>query len=198
MTTASSSVCGHIQRRDGTAVQLVPISLMNTSPSIFKKMVPEMLSLNHLICSLPESLNGTDDQYDMDLSHLKCNCPSGRLGQHCQHDLDECLSSPCLYNGTCSNLDDSYNCTCIPGVIGNNCEIDINECESSPCLNGATCLDLINAFDCWCFPGYIGVYCERESSIVLIVKGNNILAGSVSDNSSLLDTRYVRLSLPGK
>ena len=37
-------------------------------------------------------------------------------------DIDECLDSPCLHDGTCSNTAGSYECVCITGWSGNDCE----------------------------------------------------------------------------
>eukprot|EP00794_Sanderia_malayensis_P006995 gene6995-7780_t len=77
-------------------------------------------------------------------------------------DIDECLSSPCQNNATCSNLVNKYTCTCLPGYAGVNCEIEVNECESNPCQNGGTCNDLVNRFTCICQPGYSGNLCETN------------------------------------
>ena len=42
----------------------------------------------------------------------------------CSHsDSDECVSSPCQNDGTCSDAVNSYTCICVPGYIGLNCEM---------------------------------------------------------------------------
>ena len=38
-------------------------------------------------------------------------------------DIDECLTSPCLHDGTCNNTEGSYHCICAMGWSGPNCEI---------------------------------------------------------------------------
>ena len=37
-------------------------------------------------------------------------------------DIDECLSSPCQNNGTCSDEVNGYSCACIAGYTGADCE----------------------------------------------------------------------------
>ena len=37
-------------------------------------------------------------------------------------ETDECVSIPCLNDGTCTDLFNDYNCTCATGYIGRNCE----------------------------------------------------------------------------
>ena len=40
-------------------------------------------------------------------------------------DIDECVTNPCLHNGTCINTVGNYNCSCTAGWEGNDCEIGI-------------------------------------------------------------------------
>jgi len=46
-------------------------------------------------------------------------------------DTNECDSSPCIHNGTCSNLENRYRCTCKRGFTGINCETGNIEINSS-------------------------------------------------------------------
>ena len=50
---------------------------------------------------------------------------SGWTGARCQVNVDECLSEPCLNNGTCQDGVDGYTCLCPPGFRGPQCGIDI-------------------------------------------------------------------------
>ena len=40
---------------------------------------------------------------------------AGFEGQHCDIDIDECLNTPCLNGGSCSNSVGSYACDCEMG-----------------------------------------------------------------------------------
>ena len=37
-------------------------------------------------------------------------------------DIDECLSTPCLNGGTCTDMVNGYTCGCVPGYTGIHCE----------------------------------------------------------------------------
>ena len=37
-------------------------------------------------------------------------------------DIDECLDSPCLNGGNCTNTDGGYDCQCPLAFTGDNCE----------------------------------------------------------------------------
>ena len=44
-------------------------------------------------------------------------------GKNCSEDIQECLSSPCLYGGICTEPTVSgYQCECSLGIEGDNCE----------------------------------------------------------------------------
>ena len=37
-------------------------------------------------------------------------------------DIDECASTPCQNEGTCTDLEGGYSCNCVAGYEGTNCE----------------------------------------------------------------------------
>lgn len=50
--------------------------------------------------------------------------PAGTLGKNCDLNVNECLSNPCLNNGTCVETSiNSYMCNCPPKYLGLNCEV---------------------------------------------------------------------------
>ncbi|KAI1900651.1 hypothetical protein AGOR_G00052110 [Albula goreensis] len=72
-----------------------------------------------------------------------------------------CLSQPCLNNGECEDLFNSFNCTCAAGWEGQYCELDTDDCADEPCLHGE-CTDMLAGFHCNCLPGYGGELCEED------------------------------------
>ena len=66
----------------------------------------------------------------------RCVCLDDYIGYDCEQSSDECLSNPCLNNGTCLDEIWNYTCQCPPGFTGSNCQIEINFCQSSPCIKG--------------------------------------------------------------
>ncbi|XP_066271848.1 P-selectin-like [Branchiostoma lanceolatum] len=75
-------------------------------------------------------------------------------------EFDDCLSSPCLNNGTCTDGKSNYTCTCGEQFYGPNCEHDIDDCKSAPCLNDGTCIDGDRNYTCICSEAFYGGDCE--------------------------------------
>ena len=63
------------------------------------------------------------------IAHYNCSCPAGFSGSRCQTNVDDCLSDPCLNNGTCVDGVAGYLCNCHLGFRGDDCEIDIQVIE---------------------------------------------------------------------
>ena len=79
--------------------------------------------------------------------------------------LEPCDSSPCLHDGTCSDISGSYSCACEAGFAGSDCGVDIDECASSPCQNGAGCATpTTEAYMCSCVDGFTGVTCAVDNN----------------------------------
>ncbi|XP_033947396.1 LOW QUALITY PROTEIN: protein crumbs homolog 1-like [Pseudochaenichthys georgianus] len=98
--------------------------------------------------SLPEFSNA-NFSYE-EAAGFICRCLPGFTGDNCSVDVDECEPAPCLNEGTCQDLVNSYQCVCPDGFTGVHCEVDINECDSNPCQNGAACEDFANSYRCVC------------------------------------------------
>ncbi|XP_065815558.1 protein eyes shut homolog [Labrus bergylta] len=83
---------------------------------------------------------------------LTCKCPLGFTGMNCEIDINECDSSPCQHNGTCSDLRGHYQCHCPTGFLGRNCEVDIDACAlpNNTCPPNTQCLDLPSGLEFTC------------------------------------------------
>ncbi|XP_072049558.1 uncharacterized protein [Amphiura filiformis] len=79
-------------------------------------------------------------------------------------DINECTSSPCENQGTCTDKVNGFICTCKETFAGERCQ-DTDECASSPCENQGTCTDMVNGFICTCTEGFTGKRCQTSSSI---------------------------------
>ncbi|XP_059579139.1 protein eyes shut homolog [Alligator mississippiensis] len=77
----------------------------------------------------------------------------------CEVNIDECISVPCLNNGSCIDDINSFKCHCKSGFIGTNCETNADECLSEPCLHGS-CIDHIDGYRCTCEAGWTSFRCE--------------------------------------
>ena len=84
-------------------------------------------------------------------ARMACKCVAGFSGSTCEYQLNEgnCLSNPCINNGSCSYVDNEYVCDCVSGFGGAHCEREINECLSNPCATGQeVCKDIMNGYEC--------------------------------------------------
>ncbi|XP_038593172.1 protein eyes shut homolog [Micropterus salmoides] len=86
------------------------------------------------------------------LPQYTCKCPLGFTGANCETDINECDSSPCQHNGTCSDLLGHYECQCPTGFLGKNCEVDIDACAlpNNTCPPRTQCLDLPDGLEYTC------------------------------------------------
>ena len=96
------------------------------------------------------------------INSFTCGCASGFIGTICETEVDECESSPCQNDGTCTDEVNRFTCVCASGFTGTKCAENIDECGSSPCEHDGTCMDHINEFNCSCASGFTGIICETD------------------------------------
>jgi hypothetical protein len=75
---------------------------------------------------------------------------------------DACLTKPCLHDGRCIPVDDSFVCLCADGFRGDSCEINFDDCDPDPCQNGGTCVDGADTSFCECADGWDGATCQHS------------------------------------
>ena len=75
------------------------------------------IDTKNLVFVLVES-NYTDDKCEhggtsyVNVGIDVCICPPGYTGDKCENNIDDCLSSPCLHGGNCTDQVDNYTCDC--------------------------------------------------------------------------------------
>lgn len=72
-----------------------------------------------------------------------------------------CEPNPCLNDGKCQDLFNTYNCSCSKEWTGRRCDVFIDTCDPSPCVHGNCSLTSLS-YECTCEVGYTGVDCEEE------------------------------------
>lgn len=116
---------------------------------------------NHHGTCVPNISNGFTCQCDPGFTGTTCNEGKGRRRQVIHHpaphlELDECLSSPCANNGTCTDLENGFLCHCLPEWNGTLCteakgtsartspevwtDDALDPCRSSPCGPFGKCI----------------------------------------------------------
>ncbi|XP_059196299.1 protein crumbs homolog 1 [Centropristis striata] len=72
-----------------------------------------------------------------------------------------CEPNPCLNEGECQDLFNTYNCSCAAGWAGRRCGFFTDTCASSPCAHGNCSVNGLS-YECTCEAGYAGVDCDEE------------------------------------
>lgn len=121
-------------------------------------------------CEPDPCVNGT---CIVDRGEGSCECDSGWEGDTCEDDIDDCMNTPCLNGGTCSDEGvDTFACDCMDGFEGTVCETNIDDCMPDPC-NGNPCVDFIEDFLCNCGAGFSGDFCECSAAAQTQVNYSN-------------------------
>ncbi|KAJ8301896.1 hypothetical protein KUTeg_020883 [Tegillarca granosa] len=89
---------------------------------------------------------------------FNCTCPRNMTGKTCDFDVDECLSSPCKNNGTCTNTLGGFTCTCPSNTTGIYCD-PVEFCSTKTCVHG----QCVNVSKCICNSGYSGEHCDIDT-----------------------------------
>lgn len=97
--------------------------------------------------------------------------------------IDRCSSEPCLNNGNCTTVDDTFECACPAPFAGFDCSIDESVCASNPCVNGDCEALSGGTFVCNCPPDFTGQFCENLD--LLSNTGNAKGSGGGSSASAL-------------
>lgn len=116
-----------------------------------------------MVINIRDSSENTGlDSFNLSIS------PTGYEGERCQNDVDECSFNPpiCENDGTCNNLNGSFECFCGIGFIGNVCH-SVDPCNSTNyCLNDGNCTSQANdeyrnvTVVCGCLENWYGPICE--------------------------------------
>ena len=105
-------------------------------------------------------------------------------------EINHCASNPCLHNGNCTSITETFLCQCYDGWKGQTCNsrkfkllvIDFQDClyinhtknsnnflfisgkshcdKINPCKNSGICRDIGTTFSCQCSQGWRGKTCE--------------------------------------
>jgi hypothetical protein len=109
----------------------------------------------------------------LDTNHnFVCNCFQFYGGSMCERDLRQCSSSPCMRNGTCTNILNStldanqtksiysFECKCQFPYYGKYCQLITNLCWNITCSKHGQCFMNGSSTYCSCFTSYSGLECE--------------------------------------
>lgn len=109
--------------------------------------------------------------------HFECHHHFFFLAFSCETNIDDCSSSPCRNNATCTDLVDGYRCHCGKDFIGFDCSRSINEtCLGTvhSCQNNGTCQLLSDSLyvdqpkvECQCQLGFFGQWCQEDACLNL-------------------------------